>query len=42
VCKFCSTLLDTCAKGRSSHTKLFLTELFTGDETWCFAYVPET
>jgi hypothetical protein len=53
VCTLCSILLDTQAKGRSSHIlprhyrdgqcrqKLF-NKIITGDETWCFAYDPET
>jgi len=43
VCTFCSTLLDTWAKGRSSNIlpKLF-NKIIMGEETWCFAYDPET
>jgi len=46
VCMFCSTLLDTWAKGRSSHVLprqiFFLNKVITEDETSCFAYDPET
>jgi hypothetical protein len=53
VCMFCSTLLDTRAKGRSSHIwprhyrdglsdKIFFNKIVTGNEAWCFAYDPET
>jgi hypothetical protein len=53
VCTFCSTLLDTWAKGRSSHIlprhycdgrcrQNFFNKIITGDETWCCAYDPET
>jgi hypothetical protein len=52
VCTFCSTLLDTWAKGRSSHIlprhyrdgrcQQKFNKIITGDETWCFAYDPET
>jgi hypothetical protein len=53
VCTFCSTLLDTWAKGRSSHIlprpyrdgrcrQNLFNKIITGDETWCFAYDPET
>ena len=53
VCMFCSTLLNTWAKGRSSHIlpryyrdgrcrRIFFNKIITGDETWCFAYDPET
>jgi hypothetical protein len=53
VCTFCSTLLDTWAKGRSSQIlprhyrdgrgrQFFLNKIITGDETWCFVYDPET
>ena len=53
VCTFCSTLLDTWAKGRSSHIlprhyrdgrrrQIFLNKIITGDETWCFVYDLET
>ena len=49
VCTFCSTLLDTWAKGISSHILPryfrdgnFFNKIITGDETWCFAYDPET
>ena len=53
MCTFYSTLLDTWAKGRSSHILArhysdsrfkhkFLTTFFTGDKIWCFTYGPET
>jgi hypothetical protein len=53
VYMFCSTLLDTWAKGRSSHIlprhyrntrcrQKILNKIIKGDETWCFAYDPET
>jgi hypothetical protein len=52
VCTFCSTLLDTWVEGRSSHImpkhyhfgryKHFFNKIITEDETWCFAYDPET
>jgi len=53
VCAFCSALLDTWAKGRSSHIlprhyrvgrcrQTFFNKIITGDETWCLAFDPET
>jgi hypothetical protein len=53
VCMLCSTLLDTCAKGRSSHIlprnycngryrQILFNRIITGDETLCFACYPET
>ena len=53
VCTFCSTLLDTWAKGRSSHIlprhyrdgwciQNCFNKIITGDENWCFACDPET
>jgi hypothetical protein len=53
VCTFCSTLLDTWAKGRSSHIlqrhyrdgrcrQNILTTLLMWYGTWCFTYDPET
>jgi len=53
VCTFCSTLLDTRAKGWSSHILLRhyrdgrcrqkkFNKIITGDEPWCFAYDSET
>ena len=53
VCMFCSTLIDTWAKGRMSHIlprhycdgrcrQTFFNNIITEDETWCFAYDPET
>jgi hypothetical protein len=53
VCTFCSTLLDTWAKGRSSHIlqrhyrdgrcrHKFFKKIIMGDETWYFACDPET
>jgi hypothetical protein len=53
VCTFCFTLLDTWEKRRSSHIlprpyrdgrlrQNFLNKIITKDETWCFAYDPET
>jgi hypothetical protein len=53
VCMFCSTVLDTWAKGKSSHIlpryyrdgrckQIFLNKIITGDESWCFVCDPET
>jgi hypothetical protein len=52
LCTFCSTLLGTWAKGRSSHIlprhhregrcrQNFFKKIIAEDETWCFAYDPE-
>ena len=52
VCTFCSTVLDTRAKGRSIHSlprhycagrcrQFFFNKIITGDETWCFVYDPD-
>jgi len=53
VCTFCFTVLDIWAKGRSSHIlprhyrngrcrQNIFNKIITGDETWRFAYDPET
>jgi hypothetical protein len=53
VCRFCSIILDTLAKGRSSHIlprhyrdgrcrQNFFNKIIMGDETKCFACDPET
>jgi hypothetical protein len=50
VCTFCSTLLDTWAKGRLSHIiitmaeadKNFFNKIIMEDETWCIVCDPKT
>jgi hypothetical protein len=52
VCTFCSTLLDTWAKERSSHIlprhyrdgrwrQIIFSNIITGEVTWCFASEPK-
>jgi hypothetical protein len=42
VAKMCDQHVDVCCNLSNKLTDNFLPEIVTGDETWCFQYVPES